>query len=368
MIFKIQIPKTLSTYLARIYFLNLLGMAAILLGLVYLLDTVELLRRAAKFDDVPLSLVIEMGFLKLPEIGQAIFPFIILFSALFTFWQLTRRQELVVLRSAGISVWQFLAPIAAVAAAAGLLMAFVINPLGALFYGKYSALESNYLDSDRNAVAIFDEGLWLRQDTKDGYAMLHADKVEMPNWRLQDVMAIFFSEDDSFTKRIDADTAQLSDGEWVFQNAVQNQVSQPPVRSGRLILPTRLTTKQIEDSFATPETMGFWNLPSFIATLDKTGFDSTKLRIHFQSLLAQPFMYIAMILLAACVALRPQRQGGTFLFIIGGVVIGFVVFFLSSFVTAMGTSHHIPVFLAAWSPAMLAGLLGVATLLTLEDG
>ena len=75
-----------------------------------------------------------------------------------------------------------------------------------------------------------------------------------------------------------------------------------------------------------------------------------------------------MILLAATVALRPQRQGHTFVFIVAGVMVGFVVFFMSNFLQALGASHQIPVFLSAWSPAMLCGLLGVAALLTLEDG
>lgn len=360
--------NTLSRYLARIFTLNLLGMAAILLGLVYLMDVVELLRRAAKFENVPLMLVVQMGFLKLPEMGQAIFPFIVLFSALFTFWQLSRRQELVVLRSAGVSAWQFLAPIASVAAISGILIAFIINPIGAVFSGKFRSMESNYLDSKKSTVALFDEGLWLRQEIPNGYAILHAGKVEMPNWRLQEVMTIFFNDDDVMTKRIDADAAQLIDGQWVFRNAVESAAQQPSLRVSTISLPTNLTPKEIEESFATPETMGFWKLPSFIATLDRTGFDSTRLRIHFQGLLAQPFLLMSMILLAASVALRPQRQGGTFLFIIGGVTIGFVVFFLSNFLTALGASHSIPVFLAAWSPAMIGGLLGVAALLTLEDG
>ena len=49
-------------------------------------------------------------------------------------------------------------------------------------------------------------------------------------------------------------------------------------------------------------------------------------------------------------------------------MIGFVVFFMSNFLIALGASHQIPVFLSAWSPALLCLLLGVAALLTLEDG
>ncbi len=362
-------PTTLSKYLIRNFLSNLLGMAGILLGIVYLLDTVELLRRVAKFDDVPMALAFKMGLLKLPEMAQIIFPFIILFSALFTFWQLSKRSELVVIRASGVSVWQFLKPIALTAACAGLVLMTIVNPLGAMFFGKFRNMESQYLNRERSVVALFDEGLWLKQDTKnDGYAMLHAGKLQMPDWDLQKVMVVFFDKDDRMIKRLDADQAKLQGGAWIFRNVVENNNSGTSRRFKALKLSTSLTPKEIEDSFASPETMGFWNLPVFISTLDRTGFDSTKLRIHFQSLLAQPFLFISMILLASTVALRNQRQGGTLLFMAGGVTIGFVVYFFSSFLQALGSSHHIPVFLAAWSPTLLCSLLGIAALLTLEDG
>ena len=81
-----RLSLTMSRYLARSYLLNLVMMLAALLAVVYLFDTVELLRRASK-REVPFSLILQMGILKLPEIGQIILPFSILFSAMFTFWK-----------------------------------------------------------------------------------------------------------------------------------------------------------------------------------------------------------------------------------------------------------------------------------------
>ncbi len=75
-----------------------------------------------------------------------------------------------------------------------------------------------------------------------------------------------------------------------------------------------------------------------------------------------------MVLLAATVSLRPPRSQGTFGLIVSGVVIGFLVFFLSSFLQAMGSSQQIPVLLAAWSPAIVTLFLGLAVMLSLEDG
>ena len=114
--------------------------------------------------------------------------------------------------------------------------------------------------------------------------------------------------------------------------------------------------------------MSFWKLPAFIKTVEATGFDSTRLRIHFQSLLARPLLFAAMILLAAVVSMRPPRSRGTMAVITAGILMGFVIFFMSSFLQALGISHQIPVYLAAWSPSVITLLCGLAVILNLEDG
>lgn len=360
---------TLSRYLTRIYLLNFLGLLAILLGVVFLFDMIELLRRAGKQDGVPLSTLLGMGLLKMPDMAATIAPFSILFSALYTFWQLSKRSELVILRSSGISVWQFLSPIILTAMVIGAVMITIINPMSATFFGQYNALEQTYLKREQTSVvAVFKEGMWLRQDTDKGYAIVHAGRIE-PDWRLRDVMVFSFGADNSFQERLDAPTAQLKSGRWVLQNAVVNAATSRLSRKEATVsLPTTLTSQDIEESFSNPRAMGFWKLPSFIRTLEATGFDSTRVHIRFQSLLSQPFLYAAMILLAACVALRQQRQGQTILFVLAGVLSGFVVFLMSNFLQVLGSSHQLPVFLAAWSPALIFSLLGATALLVLEDG
>ncbi|PZQ45223.1 MAG: LPS export ABC transporter permease LptG [Micavibrio aeruginosavorus] len=360
-------PPTLSRYLARVYTASFLQLLGILLGIVYLFETVELLRRAAKFENVPFTLVLEMGLLKLPEIGQIILPFAVLFSALYTFWFLVRRHELVIVRAAGLSVWQFLGPIVGVSLLIGIFHMAVINPIGALLIARYQALEVAYLQAKENTVSIGEQGLWLRQKTDDGGFILHAERVKMPEWRLTGVTVFFFTKDGDFIKRTDAQTAVLSSGNWTFYNVTTNAGGQP-VMTGSEALATNLTVNEIEESFSTPEQTPFWSLPGYIKTMEATGFDSKKLRIHFQTLLAQPLLFAAMVILAATVSLRMTRFQPTALMIGGGVVIGFMVFFASSFLKALGASDQIPVILAAWFPPLIALSLGVSVILTTEDG
>lgn len=361
-------PATLTVYLARLYGVALLGLLGILLAIVYLFETVELLRRAAKFDDVSLGEVLFMGLLKMPETGQTILPFAVLFSALYCFWVLARRHELVILRSAGLSVWQFLGPIIGVAMLAGVIHMTIINPVGAMMIARYESMEASKLMVEQKTVSISNQGLWLRQPTADGHAILHAANVKMPEWTLSNVTVLFFDKEENFVRRLDAAHAALEQGHWNFRNATINDRGQAPQVRPVEILPTDLTVGEIEDSFSTAEQTPFWSLPGYIRTMEATGFDSRKLKIHYQGLLAQPLLFAAMVMLAATVSLKVARFQQTSVLIGAGVVFGFVMFFATSFLKALGASDQIPILLAAWFPPMIALILGASVIMTTEDG
>lgn len=365
-----RLPRTLTSYLAWAYMRHFFILLLLLLAVVYLFDTVELLRRANKRDDVPLSLVLQMGLLKLPEVGLIIMPFVILFSAMFSFWSLSRRYELIVIRAAGFSVWQFLAPVLIVAACIGLLMMMVVNPIGALLISKFEQLETIHLERGQSQIAVFEEGLWLRQNIEndDGYVIIHAPEINQNSWELHRAIALFFRPDDSFDKRIDAKKARLEPGQWIFED-IRLFTRQSGLQSqNRFTLPTTLSIADIEDSFASPQSMSFWNLPGHIETLEKTGFDASRLRVHYYNLMAQPLLFLAMVLIAAAVALRPPREQSTLLYLALGIFTGFTVFFLSSFLQALGATQQLPALLAAWSPALITTLCGISIMMALEDG
>lgn len=374
-----KLSLTLSSYLTQNYLINTLAMLLGLLSIIYLFDTVELIRRASKVEGLSFILILQMGLLKLPEVGQILFPFAILFSAMFTFWQLNRRSELVVLRSAGFSAWQFITPVMLLALAIGIFQIAALNPLSALLIGKYEQLENKYLDNQDNEIALFSGGLWLRQtidgtrfdentDLEQGYVILNARKIDQKNWMLKDVTALYFGKEDTLLMRLDAEEATLEKGRWLFQNVHTYQRNNKTEVKQYYALPTQLTIHDIEESFSSPAAMSFWNLPSHIRTLEETGFDAIQLRVHYQSLLSQPLFLAAMVLLAASVAMRPPRNGGGLILFASGIFMGFMIFFISSYLQAMGYSNQIPPALSAWAPVALCWAFGLTLLINLEEG
>ena len=75
-----------------------------------------------------------------------------------------------------------------------------------------------------------------------------------------------------------------------------------------------------------------------------------------------------MVLIAATFTLKQSRRSSATFVIIGGVFTGFILFFLSDIVFALGLRESIPVALAAWTPSGISLLLGLAMVFHLEDG
>jgi lipopolysaccharide export system permease protein len=363
------IAKTLSGYLARQVLTWCGAVFAIMLTITFLLDYLELIRRGAQRPEATMGLLLEMAALKLPYMAQEVLPFGILFGTMLAFWRLTRSNELVVARAAGVSVWQFLLPAELFALSVGVFAVTIFNPVASVTQTTFENLETRYLRGSDDQLSLSRSGLWLREtDDQGNQRLIHAQRSAPGDVALQEVTILFFHGVDQFTQRIDAKSAKLIDGSWLIDNGTRwfgNGETEP---FQRIELPTSLTPRKIQESFAAPETMSFWDLPSFIRLLEVSGFPTQRHRLYFNALLARPFLLCAMVLIAATFSLRMQRRGGATLMIVGGVATAFSLFFLSDIVFALGLSATIPVPLAAWTPAGVSILMGVALLLHLEDG
>ena len=364
---RLRISTTLSAYVARQYGAWLLIYFSGLVGIILLVSTVDLLDRLASMN-ASLGIVLRMVLLKLPYLSQEVMPFIVLFAGLSCFWRMTRSNELVITRAAGISVWQILLPVLGLATLIGVMTVTLLNPVASILLGRYEQMEAQYIRNESSTLAVSSAGLWLRQADANGQSVIHARRVTHDPLVLYDVIIFQFEDQDRFVGRIDAARAELEPGRWVLYEAWQTRPSSPADFAERIEVDSNLTPEKILDSFAPPETISFWSLPGFIELLTEAGFSAVRHKLQFHRLLATPALLIAMILLAATFSLRPQRRGNVALVILSGVLAGFLLYFLSNFVFALGLSARIPVVLAAWTPAGVCMMLGVATLLHLEDG
>lgn len=363
-----RISLTLSRYFARHYLVAFATIFFVLVTLAFAFDTVELLRRAAGRREATFPIVLEMAVMKLPSLSQKLLPFAALFGGMLALTRLTRSNELTVTRAAGVSVWQFLAPALAITVLVGTVAVTVYNPVASAMLARYAELEGKLLRGRTSLLALSSSGLWLRDADAEGQVVIHALRVAGDGVELHDAIFLFYEGNDRFIRRLDATTARLGNGRWYLENVLITGPDRPAETRERYELATELTLNRIRDSFAPPETLSFWALPGFISTLENSGFSALRHRLHFYSTLATPFLLCAMVLVGAPFSLRLTRRGGTALMMAGGVGAGFILFFVSDLVLALGFAGTLPPIMAAWTPTGVSTLIGTAMLFYLEDG
>jgi len=297
---------------------------------------------------------------------------VVLLAAVTMFIALARSSELVIARATGRSALRSLmAPVIA-ALLVGAMIVAIGNPFVAAISKKYNT-EDNLLRGAQQVVSVSREGLWLRQGQDDRQTAIHAQTSNLDGTRLFGVTFLAFDREDGPLYRITAGSAELGDGVWTISDAKRWTFDgrNPEAHAetlATLTVPTDLTRDQIRDSFGTPSAIPIWDLPTFIARLEAAGFSARSHRVWFESELAKPLGFVAMVLIGAVFTLRHTRAGRTGLMVLGAVLSGFAVYFIGNLARLMGDSGQLPIAVAVWSPPVAAICLALGLLLHLEDG
>lgn len=363
---------TLHLYFARRFAKSLAMVLAALALILTMFDLVEQVRRH-ELSEIGLSGALGLAALNMPETLYAGLPIAAMLAAISYFLALSRSAELVVARGAGRSAAQTLLAPVLTACLAGALAVLVLNPLTAALGQRYDELTAR-LSGSRATLTLGREGLWLRQSGAGaGQVVIHAARAGADGAELEEVTFIGFGAGSVPRWRIAAESARLTDGEWRIETAKRWRLdaSNPEAEAERhavMTLPTDLTRTRIRDSFRSPQSIGLWKMPQFIADIEAAGFSSLTHRVWFQMQLAMPALFAAMVLLAAGFTMAPARSGRTAPRVMAAFGLGLTLYFLRNFARVLGESGQAPVPLAAWAPPVAGLLMATGLILHAEEG
>ena len=348
-----------------------LGIAlGVIAALIMLIDFVEISRGVGSDVDLSGARIFGLMLLKSPQVIIQLLPFVFLFGTLAAFVGLNRRSELIAMRAAGVSAWRFVLPAAGAALLFGLITVTALGPLAASADGLFQRERTRLSGSAAGVEAL--PTVWIREGDDTRQMVIRAERQDRSNARLLDVTFFIYTNDAegmrTFSERIDADSASLSNGSWRLVNAVGAEIGQRAVRYATLDLHSSLADEEAFERFARPQATSFWSLPAQIDRIEAAGFSSTAYRLRLQQLLATPLMFAAMSILAAAFSLRLMRLGDLARMSVAAVVLGFGFFFVNQAASAFGSAEVIPPWLAAWLPPLLTALAAFTLLFYTEDG
>ena len=361
----------LHFYFARKFFWTFLGISAVFLILLALIDLDDELQ---DFPDLPFADVLTIVLLNVPHANYEIVPLVVILAAVALFLRLARSSELVVVRAAGRSALRSLMAPVTVAALIGFFSITVFNPIVAASSKRYNDVVNNHLGGGTSVFAIASEGLWLRQGSPEGQTVIHAVRASSDVSTLFGATYISFLRDGQPNQRITAEIALLAEGQWELSNAKVWDLSQginseaAAQLKPSLTIPSALTQDRIIDSFGKPEYISLWDLPRFINQLEVAGFSARRYSVWYQMELSRPLFLMALVMMAAAFTMRHARLNNTGMSVLIAVMLGFTLHYIRNFAQILGENGQIPIYLAAWAPPIASFMLATGILLHMEDG
>ena len=364
----LRLPRTLDLYVARgVLFHSLLLLLALLLifGLFTVLELVDEIAA----NRIAWSVVARFLWYLLPQALYWLAPLALLLGVLVELALLSKRNELVAIKGAGISLYRVAVPLLGVGLAAAALL-FWLD----LTYLPYANQRQEIL---RNLIKGRPPQTFFQADRRWIYGeepRIYHYALFDPSENLLGQLNVLEFATDSFglQRRLFARRAQWDAHlrAWVLEEGWERtflpdlSVDYHPFiieSHPELTEPPSYFQKEVKESAQ----MNWVELGDYIAELRQSGFDATRLSVQWHKKFAYPLMAAIMVLLAFPFGFTLGARGA-----VGGLAlgisIGFLYWVLSGFFEAVGNLALLPPFLAGWGPALIFLFAGVFLFLRIE--
>jgi lipopolysaccharide export system permease protein len=329
-------------------FLKMIGMS--ILSFVVIFVSVDAFDHFSRWVDKDVSAIVFLKyyFYGLPYIIVLVLPIAVLLSSLFLVSSLSKRNELVALRSAGISIPRIFLPMLVI----GLLISIFEFAVG-----DNVVADSLYRQSVVKRVEI-DGGDPIDYNRRSNFAHRSLDGAifeigffDGRTGTMSNVSVEWFDDSVKVTRRLDAVRILWMDSSWVATGAISRQFGP----SGEVIYQYSDTLplpeiSDIPEDFGSrqksPEEMSFFELSDHIDRVRAAGGDIRGDLVELYLTIFFPLSNLIMILVGAPLATKNPRSGKSFSIGIA-IFLAFLFFSLLRLGQTLGHKGAIPPLLAA---------------------
>ncbi|AHA27671.1 hypothetical protein lam_300 [Candidatus Liberibacter americanus str. Sao Paulo] len=301
---------------------------------------------------------------RIPLIIQQTIPFIILIINMITFFNINRKNETVITRAMGISIWQFLSPFLIGSFILGMCMVLIINPL-AVYGEKVGRSIVKKWAEEKKHVTI----PWAHIKDKQKEIFISADNISEKEKILSNVVVITINKEDYSIIRQNAEYATIDHKMITLKNVNNYKHGSNPLYMDSVII-NYFSKIDVFDQFnGKLQSVSLYDDIKNIIYADKTNtFNSNLSETKFYFLITTPIMLIAMTLIAASVSLEFNRSGKLTITMIYGIISGFMLYTTLIIMKSFGKNGILIPTASASIPIISTISLSILTLLRKEDG
>ncbi|MCK4619736.1 MAG: LptF/LptG family permease [Desulfobacterales bacterium] len=339
---------------------------------------------------LPFSKIFIFLIFKIPFIIAQIIPVCILLSVIIVFGLMTKNNELIALKSSGITVYYLLKPVLIIGLLLSLLLFFISEAVVPLTMGRANEIWLKEVKKE-SAVISKEKNIWI----KGNRLITHITYYNPVEKAIFGISINAFDENFKLVRRIDAKKGLFKNGKWFLYEVIEqnfiidNQVllhmekewslyevieqnfnkenGQPRIKLYKEKLEKiDFLPDDLQRIIKKSEEMNFNELFNYIRKVEAEGYEATIYRVDFYAKIAFPFVCLIMCIIGAGIAFKRKVKEGLPVNVAYGIGIAFLYWILHSLCVSLGYGEMLPPLVAAWSANLIFSCFGIVVLLNAD--
>ena len=321
-----------------------------------------------KYTEVSIFTPLLLTCIFVPTIIIKLSPFIIFISSIWFMVKIRNNKELLTLKVYGFSNIKIFFILAFTSFFLGWIILFLINPITSSMVKYYEKTKSNYARDIDHLVSFNKNGLWIKEIVNNNKRIITANKME--NYNLYDVEIFEFDNNFKLKKKLNSTLANINNNNWILQNVKIIDFSKKineHTYNDKLLLQSNYNYEKLINLFNNSDTVSFIEiLLNFKKMLNK-GYNENFLKQSLHSMMTLPFYLFLMTAIATIMILHTMKNSENLNFIIIGLILCVLIYYLKDLSLALGKTDRIPLILSIWTPIITLSLFAMIGVIQINE-
>lgn len=294
-----------------------------------------------------------------------IFPFIVFFTIQFLFYNLSKNDELNLLKKNSLTNFRIIKII--------LLIVFILGVFNVtVFYNFSSQLKFHYLNiknsfsNDNKYLAmVIDTGIWIK-DEVDNKKYIIKSKYIKDNFLSETIINEFNSKFE-LLRTIQSDKIDIKNNIWIIYSPKITFKNISDSTNENIFLKTNFNEEKINNLFSNISALNIFKLIELKKDFEKLGYSSTEIETQLLKFLTIPFFYALLAALSSIIMLNLPKDTSIIIAIILGLLICVFIYYFNFISLSLGANDKIPVLISVFFPLLAIFLLTLIGIININE-
>ena len=355
--------KTYIKFLINLFnvsFLKIFIIFFIIILITNILEQVEFFKNI----DLSFFYLFFLSLLNTPSVLFEILPFIFLLSTQVFFIHLIEKNELQVFKYTGLNNIKIIKILGLYSFTLGIVLVIFFYNGSSILKNSYLLIKNNYSDDNKYLAVITENGLWIKDEINDNTNIINARRVN--NEFLLNVSITRFNKDFDVVEILQSEKVDITSKKWKIFNPI---ILKGNSRSSldELILQSNFDLQKINGLFSNLSSLSIIDLITLRKSYMSLNYSVTDINSHLLKIISYPLYLTLITIFSAIIMFNIGYQKNTFFKITLGIFLSVIIYYISNFLSVLGTNEKIPLTLSIFLPLIILSIINFISIIKLNE-